>query len=100
MLLRPLSGLSPQLAFLADWADVFSRNNWFYYSVYALLIFGFSYFWISIMFRPVQIADDLKKMNIELKLVEFVRRVMATQYDDGAAERLDAEALLRDIGEE
>ena len=28
-----------------------------------MLIFGFSYFWISIMFRPVQIADDLKKNN-------------------------------------
>jgi len=63
MLLRPLSGLSPQLAFLAEWADVFNRSNWFYYTVYAVLIFGFSYFWISIMFRPVQIADDLKKNN-------------------------------------
>ena len=63
MLLRPLSGLSPQLAFLAEWAEVFNRSNWFYYTVYAVLIFGFSYFWISIMFRPVQIADDLKKNN-------------------------------------
>ncbi len=63
MLLNPLSTLSPTLAFLHDWSAFFSRNNGFYYGVYAVLIFGFSYFWISIMFRPVQIADDLKKNN-------------------------------------
>lgn len=32
-----------------------------YYSLYAILILGFSYFWVSIMFKPIQIADDLKK---------------------------------------
>ncbi len=63
MLLNPLSTLSPTLDFLHGWADLFSRSNAFYYTVYSVLIFGFSYFWISIMFRPVQIADDLKKNN-------------------------------------
>lgn len=63
MLLNPLSTISPQLAFLHDWAEFFSRNNGIYYTIYSVLIFGFSYFWISIMFRPVQIADDLKKNN-------------------------------------
>ena len=63
MLLNPLSTYFPTLSFLHDWAAFFSRNNGFYYTVYSILIFGFSYFWISIMFRPVQIADDLKKNN-------------------------------------
>ncbi len=63
MLLNPLSTLSPQLEFLRSWADVFQGRGWFHYISYAVLIFGFSYFWISIMFRPVQIADDLKKNN-------------------------------------
>jgi len=63
MLLNPLSTLSPTLDFLRGWADVFQGQGWFYYLSYAVLIFGFSYFWISIMFRPVQIADDLKKNN-------------------------------------
>ena len=48
MLLNPLSTYFPTLSFLHDWAGFFSRNNAFYYTVYALLIFGFSYFWISI----------------------------------------------------
>jgi preprotein translocase subunit SecY len=63
MLLNPLATYFPTLTFLHDLAGYFSRSNAFYYTVYSVLIFGFSYFWISIMFRPVQIADDLKKNN-------------------------------------
>ena len=29
--------------------------------VYALLVFGFSYFWVSRMFKPLQISDELKR---------------------------------------
>jgi len=42
-------------------AALLSPDNWFYYLFYATLIIGFSYFWVSIMFKPIQIADDLKK---------------------------------------
>ncbi len=34
-----------------------------FYTLYGMLIFGFSYFWVSMMFKPVQIADELKKAN-------------------------------------
>jgi len=44
-----------------DLANVFASRGWFYYIVYGGLILVFSYFWVSIMFKPVQIADDLKK---------------------------------------
>ena len=42
-------------------ANVFASRGWFYYLFYGGLILVFSYFWVSIMFKPVQIADDLKK---------------------------------------
>lgn len=32
-----------------------------YLTVYGTLILVFSYFWVSIMFKPLQIADDLKR---------------------------------------
>jgi preprotein translocase subunit SecY len=32
-----------------------------HYVLYALLIAGFSYFWVATQFQPAQIADDLKK---------------------------------------
>ena len=36
-------------------------SGWVYYTVSALLIFFFSYFWVATMFQPTQIAEDLKK---------------------------------------
>lgn len=44
-----------------DLANAFAGRGWLYYMVYGGLILVFSYFWVSIMFKPVQIADDLKK---------------------------------------
>lgn len=32
-----------------------------YYIIFGLMILFFSYFWVSVTFRPIQIADDLKK---------------------------------------
>ena len=42
------------------WANQLSAG-WLHYSLYALLIFAFSYFWVATQFQPAQIADDLKK---------------------------------------
>ena len=44
-----------------SFAFLFSPGHWFYYLFYGTLVLAFSYFWVSIMFKPVQIADDLKK---------------------------------------
>ena len=63
MLFRFLASNFTQVGFLGDWADQLQYPTATHYIILALLIFGFSYFWISIMFRPVQIADDLKKNN-------------------------------------
>ena len=35
--------------------------GWPHYACYAVMIFFFSYFWVSTQFQPSQIADDLKK---------------------------------------
>jgi preprotein translocase subunit SecY len=37
------------------------RGHWTYYAFMTFLILFFSYFWVSVMFKPIQIADDLKK---------------------------------------
>ncbi len=54
-------GAALDLRFLIDVADYLMRGTMTYYIVMAALIMGFSYFWVSIMFKPIQIADDLKK---------------------------------------
>lgn len=47
--------------FFTNFAAVFSPPHPGYFIIFSLLILGFSYFWVSIMFKPIQIADDLKK---------------------------------------
>ncbi|MDR0755676.1 MAG: preprotein translocase subunit SecY, partial [Puniceicoccales bacterium] len=43
------------------WSMILMQGSGLYYTVYGLLILGFSYFWVSIMFKPLQVADELKK---------------------------------------
>ncbi|HIX90018.1 MAG TPA: preprotein translocase subunit SecY [Candidatus Agathobaculum pullicola] len=41
--------------------NLFSQSNPFYIVVYALLILAFAYFYASIQFNPIEIANNLKK---------------------------------------
>ncbi len=54
-------GAAFNLKFLSDFAANLLRGHWVYYTSYTVLILFFSYFWVSVMFKPIQIADDLKK---------------------------------------
>jgi preprotein translocase subunit SecY len=60
-MLMQFAGARFNLPFLLDVAAKINRGNWFYYTSDAVLILFFSYFWVSVMFKPIQIADDLKK---------------------------------------
>ncbi len=54
-------GAAVQANWLRDAGFYFQHGATSYYIIFGLLIFAFSYFWVSVMFKPVQIADDLKK---------------------------------------
>ncbi len=54
-------GAGFNLPFLVEFASNLTRGHWTYYVCYTSLILFFSYFWVSVMFKPIQIADDLKK---------------------------------------
>lgn len=41
--------------------NLFAQNNPFYIALYALLIIAFSYFYASVQFNPIEIANNLKK---------------------------------------
>jgi preprotein translocase subunit SecY len=49
------------MPFLVQFSNNLLRGHWLYYTSMTLLILFFSYFWVSVMFKPIQIADDLKK---------------------------------------
>ncbi len=54
-------GAAFDIKFLVEFANNLLRGHWTYYAGMALLILFFSYFWVSVMFKPIQVADDLKK---------------------------------------
>lgn len=54
-------GSATGMRFFEDFAASISHGRPAYYIIFASLILIFSYFWVSMMFKPVQIADDLKK---------------------------------------
>jgi preprotein translocase subunit SecY len=47
--------------FLVEFSQNLLRGHWSYYLLMAVLILFFSYFWVAVMFKPIQVADDLKK---------------------------------------
>jgi len=54
-------GAAFYIKFLIEVASKLTRGNAVYYTCFATLILFFSYFWVSVMFKPIQVADDLKK---------------------------------------
>lgn len=54
-------GAAFDMPFLVEFSQNLLRGHWTYYAIYTVLILFFSYFWVSVMFKPIQIADDLKK---------------------------------------
>ena len=59
-ILRYLGGAT-DMRFFTNMANSIQQGEPAYYIIFGLLILVFSYFWVSMMFKPVQIADDLKK---------------------------------------
>jgi preprotein translocase subunit SecY len=51
----------PELHFFSELSQKLLHGSVWYYVFDATLILFFSYFWVSVMFKPIQIADDLKK---------------------------------------
>ncbi len=54
-------GAATELRFLVNVGNFFSPNSTWYYIIFGSLIMMMSYVWVSMMFKPIQIADDLKK---------------------------------------
>lgn len=48
-------------SFWAKFVGLFSTNSWFYAILYFLLIIFFTYFYTSIQFNPIEMANNMKK---------------------------------------
>ncbi|HEU0015303.1 MAG TPA: preprotein translocase subunit SecY [Longimicrobium sp.] len=48
---------------ISSWASTFAVNSWPYYLAFSVLIIFFTYFYTSIIYNPVDIAENLKKQG-------------------------------------
>ncbi len=55
------AGAAFNIKFLVEFSNSLVQGHPVYYIGMSMLILFFSYFWVSVMFKPIQIADDLKK---------------------------------------
>ena len=69
--------------FYAGFIDLFKYSSWVYAIIYFLLIIGFNYFYVSMQYNPVQIANDLRQNNGGIPGIrpgrptsEFIQRVL------------------------
>jgi preprotein translocase subunit SecY len=73
-------------ATLQNIADTFAPSTWGYYIAYAALILFFTYFYTSIIFNPVDLAENLKKQG---GFIPGVKPGAATSdYIDGVLTRV------------
>jgi len=64
--------------------NLFHYDSWFYGAFYFLLIIGFNYFYVSMQYNPIQIANDLRQNNGGIPGIrpgrptsEFIQRVLS-----------------------
>jgi preprotein translocase subunit SecY len=74
------------VGFLQGVADTFQPGNWVYYVSYGLLILFFTYFYTSIIFNPVDLAENLKKQGAFIPGVKPGART--AQYIDHVLSRV------------
>jgi len=51
------------IGFVQGMSDLFQPGNWVYYTTYGILVMFFTYFYTSIIFNPVDLAENLKKQG-------------------------------------
>lgn len=56
-----IASFFPNVGFANAIANAFTFGNWIYNTLYVLLIIFFTYFYSSITFNPIDVADNLRK---------------------------------------
>ena len=73
----------PKKAFWASVVGAFAQDSWFYIFLYALMIVGFAFFYVTIQYNPVEMANNLRKNGGAIPgqrpgkpTADFIKRVL------------------------
>jgi len=78
--------LSNALPFMARFSGVLNRGDWVFNTLFGALIIIFSFFYTSVTFQPVDVADNLKKQQANIPGIRPGRQT--AEYIDGVVTRL------------
>ena len=77
-------GVKPTSGFWAGFFDAFKTDGWLYIGVYFLLIIMFGYFYTTIQYNPVEMANNLKQNNGTIPGIrpgaptaEFIKKILS-----------------------
>ena len=59
--LSTLFGFSPKAGLAKIIMDCFAQDSWVYIVLYALMIVGFAFFYVTIQYNPMEMANNLRK---------------------------------------
>ena len=73
----------PKAAFWKAVMEMFAQDSWVYIVLYALMIVGFSFFYVTIQYNPVEMANKLRKNGGAIPgqrpgkpTADFIKRVL------------------------
>jgi preprotein translocase subunit SecY len=78
--------LSNALPFMARFSGVLNRGDWVFNTLFGALIIFFAFFYTSVTFQPVDVADNLKKQQANIPGIRPGRQT--AEYIDGVVSRL------------
>ncbi|MCH5299504.1 MAG: preprotein translocase subunit SecY [Ruminococcus sp.] len=77
-------GVNPTEGFWKGFFDAFNTTGWLYMSMYFVLIIMFGYFYTTIQYNPVEMANNLKQNNGTVPGIrpgaptaEFIRKILS-----------------------
>lgn len=77
-------GFNPKEGFWYDFFQAFSTTGWLYMLLYFLLIIAFGYFYTTIQYNPIEMANNLKQNNGTVPGIrpgaptaEFIRKILS-----------------------
>jgi len=86
LLMFPQTLANMNLPFMAKFSAVLNRGDWVFNALFAALIIFFAFFYTSVTFQPVDVADNLKKQQANIPGIRPGRQT--AEYIDGVVSRL------------
>lgn len=73
-------------SFMAEFSAILNRGDWVFNTLFGALIIFFCFFYTSVTFQPVDVADNLKKQQANIPGIRPGRQT--AEYIDGVVSRL------------